>query len=159
SAQANMAIVGLSGLLTGVTDADSGVNGCTPTFSVAGVSATSPAGGNITNLDSANGTFDFNPPPGVTGNVTFTYTVQDTGGPGTASSAPATVSVNVGGPVIWFVDDSAAAGGDGRLTSPFNALSGAAAVDAAGHVIFLYSGSYATAITLLANESLMGQGA
>ena len=44
--------------------------------------------------------------------------------------------------MIWFVDDSAAAGGDGRLSSPFNTLAGAAAVDAANHRVFLYAGTY-----------------
>ncbi len=163
TAQANMQISGLSGLLTGVTDADSGINGCTPTFSVAGVSGTTPAGGNITNLNAAAGTFDFNPPPGVTGNVTFTYTVIDDGCPGTATSAAATVTVNVVGPVIWFVNPGAASNGDGRLTSPFQFLANnggadAADVHAANHRIFVYSGTVTGGLTLNANEWLVGQG-
>ena len=107
AAQANM-LISLSGLLAGVTDADTGVNGCTPTFSVVNPSLTSPAGGNITNLNAATGTFDFNPPPGVTGNVTFTYQVSDTGCPGIATSAVTTVTVAVAGPVIWFVNPAVA---------------------------------------------------
>ncbi|HWC69702.1 MAG TPA: Ig-like domain-containing protein [Actinomycetota bacterium] len=159
SAQTNMKITGLGGLLTGVTDADSGVNGCTPSFTVASVGpTTTPAGGTISNVNAAAGTFDFDPPPGVTGNVTFSYTVQDTGCPGSATSAPATITVSVSGPVIWFVDDNAAAGGDGRLSSPFNTLAGAAAVDAANHRIFLHDGAYATGIALSSGEWLVGQG-
>jgi hypothetical protein len=168
SAQANMAITGLSGLLTGVTDADTGVNGCTPAFSVAGVSATSPAGGVISNLNAAAGTFDFEPPPGVTGNVTFTYTVSDNGCPGTATSALATVTVAVGGPVIWFVDSTAPAGGNGTWTGTnskaFQTLAQAAAVDASDHRIFVLNNSgssinYAGGITLNTGEWLVGQGA
>jgi hypothetical protein len=61
--------------------------------------------------------------------------------------------------VIWFVDDSAAAGGDGRLSSPFNTLAGAAAVDAANHRVFLYDGTYAPpGIALNSGEWLVGQG-
>jgi hypothetical protein len=157
-AQANMLIAGLSGLLGGVTDADTGVNGCTPTFSVVNVSATTPPGGNITNLNTTAGTFDFNPPPGVTGNVTFTYQVIDNGCPGTATSAAATVTVAVAGPVIWFVNPAAAVNGDGRLGTPFNTIAAANAVDAASHRIFVYSGTVVAGITLNANEWLVGQG-
>ena len=158
TAQTNMKITGLGGLLTGVADADSGVNGCTPSFSVASVGPTTPAGGTISNVNAAAGTFDFDPPPGVTGNVTFSYTVSDTGCPGTATSAPATITVNVSGPVIWFADDSAAAGGDGRLSSPFNTLVAVVNVDAANHRVFLYSGTYTTGIALNTGEWLVGQG-
>ena len=164
AAQANMLISGLSGLLVGVTDADTGVNGCTPTFSVANVSATTPPGGDITNLNVAAGTFDFNPPPGVTGNVTFSYQVSDTGCPGTATSAPATVTVAVAGPVIWFVNPVVTGPGDGRLTNPFRVLANSAGadaddVDAADHRIFVYSGTVGGGLTLNASEWLVGQGA
>lgn len=164
NAQANMKI-SLGGLLTGVTDADTGVNGCNPTFSVSSMGAPSP-GGTISNLNAAAGTFDFDPPPGHTGNVTFNYTVDDSGCPGTATSAPASVTINVQGPVIWFVNPHAATNGDGRLSSPFKFLTGNAGanndaddVDAAGHSIFVYSGSVNGGITLNANERLIGQGA
>ena len=164
-AQANMKI-GLTGFLSGVTDADSGVNGCSPTFTLASVSATTPAGGTVTITNAATGTVDFDPPPGATGNVTFTYTVSDNGCPGTATSAPATATVNVSGPVIWFVNPSAASNGDGRLSNPFKFLSGQAGaaddvadVDASGHRIFIYTGTISTGITLNSNEWLIGQGA
>ena len=80
-----------TGLLSGVTDNDSGVNGCTPAFTVndGNVSATSPAGGHVTPI-TRHGCFDFTPPPGVTGDMTFTYQVQDDGCPGTATSAAVT---------------------------------------------------------------------
>ena len=157
SAQANMKIVGLSGLLTGVTDADAGVNGCTPTFTVA--SLTSGTGGTVSNLNAAAGTFDFEPNPGFTGNATASYTVQDNGCPGTATSAPATISITVNGPVIWFVNGAAAAGGNGTLNQPFQTLASVPAVDSANDRVFVFTGSYSNGLTLLSGEQLIGQGA
>ena len=159
-AQANMKITGLGGLLSGVTDADTGVNGCSPSFTVASVGpTTSPAGGIISNVNASTGTFDFDPPPGVTGNVTFSYTVQDNGCPDTATSAPATITVNVAGPVVWFVNSAAASNGSGTLSSPFNVLAAADAVDAASQGVFLYSSAtnYTGALALNSGERLIGQ--
>lgn len=159
SAQANMKIIGLTGLLTGATDPDSGDSGYTAAFTVGMVSATSPAGGTISALNTATGSFDFDPPPGAAGNVTFTYTVCDSGNPGpSACSAPANVTVNVAGPVIWFVNPAAGVNGDGRLSSPFNSLASADAVDAAGQRIFLYSGTAVSGIALNSDEWFIGQG-
>jgi len=159
NAQANMKITGLTGLLSGATDPDTGDGGYSATFTVGTTSATTPAGGTISNLNSAAGSFDFDPPPGASGDVTFTYTVCDSGNPGpSACSAPATVTVSVAGPVIWFVNPAAGVNGDGRLSSPFNNLASAAAVDASGHRIFIYSGTATTGITLNTNEWLIGQG-
>jgi large repetitive protein len=137
------------------------VNGCNPSFALAGVGATtSPAGGTVAITDAANGVVDFDPPAGVTGTVTFTYTVSDNGCPGSATSAPATVTVTVHGPVIWFVNANAASNGTGTLTSPFNTLAAANAVDAADQGIFLYSSAtnYTGALTLNTGEKLIGQG-
>ena len=155
-AQANMRIVGLSGLLAGVTDADTGVNGCAPTFTVA--SLTSGAGGTVSNLNAATGTFDFEPNPGFTGTATASYTVQDTGCLGTATSAPATISITVNGPVIWFVNQAAAAGGNGTLARPFQTVAAADGVDAANQRIFVASGAYLNGIALNSDEWLIGQG-
>ena len=160
SAEANMRINGLAGLLTGASDPDTGDGGYSAVFTVGTTSATNPAGGNILNLNTSAGSFDFDPPPGATGDVTFTYTICDTGNPGPSlCSAPATVTVSVAGPVIWFVDPAFVTNGDGRLSSPFNNLASAAAVDASGHRIFIFSGTVPTAsITLNTNEWLIGQG-
>lgn len=159
TAHTNMKIVGLGGLLTGATDPDTGDGGYTATFTVGTVSFTTPAGGTVSNLDSSAGTFDFDPPPGVTGSVTFTYTVCDSGNPAPSQcSLPATVTVTVGGPVIWFVNPAAGVNGDGRLSSPFNVLSAADAVDAANQRIFVYSGTASTGFVLNAGEWLIGQG-
>src|SRR5205807_3571538 len=105
------------------------------------------------------GAFDFDPPPGATGDVTFTYKVCDTGnpGPGTCSSnATATINVKTG--VVWFVDPAAGVNGSGTLSSPFNNLASADAVDAGDLGIFLYSGIATTGITLNTGEIFVGQG-
>ena len=174
---ANMKRTGFTGLLSGITDVDAGVNGCNPTFSIkaGSISATSPVGGTVSNVDLANGTFDFDPPPGTTGDVTFTYIVSDNGCPlPAADSAPVTVTINVSGPVIWFVKPPSAApaaGGDGRLSNPFNRMLEAtnAMGTNASQRIFVYNNGFATiaaqnvtlqgAGTQAAAQWLIGQGA
>ncbi|MGB8858333.1 MAG: Ig-like domain-containing protein, partial [Ilumatobacteraceae bacterium] len=156
--QANMKRVGIdAALLTGVTDADTGVSGCSPVFSVASISAVS--GGAVSNVNLAAGTFDFDPTPGFTGTATVNYTVSDDGCPGVATSAPASISLTVVGPVIWFVNPAAGVNGSGTLASPFNVLSGADAVDAANHRVFVYSGTTTTGLALNSGEWLIGQAA
>jgi hypothetical protein len=119
----------------------------------------------------ADGSFSYNPPAGFTGTDTFTYTITDAGG----RTDTGTVTLNVGNgtatpgaSVIWFVNDDAPAGGDGRLTSPFNCLAGAGAscfsttaADQDGDNIFLFEGTYAdtAALTLLNAQRLIGQAA
>src|ERR1051325_9720571 len=71
--------------------------------------------------------------------------------------------------MILVVDDSAAAGGDGRLTGPFNCYTGTSnsaqtcfsdtAADDPGDNIFLFSGNYTGGFQLLNNQRLIGQGA
>ncbi len=123
----------------------------------ASAGATSANGGNV--VMAADGSFSYNPPAGFTGSDTFTYTVTD----GAGATGTGTVSFNVSG-MIWFVQTGAAAGGNGRLTNPFNCLVGAGCFDAVaaddpGDNIFLYSGAYTGGLTLLANQRLIGQGA
>ena len=124
-------------------------------FQLQTFSATSANGGTV--AVNANGTFTYLPPAGFTGTDTFTYTLrnsvdstlQDTG----------TVTITVNAPKVWYVDNSGA-NGDGRSTSPFNTLAGAAAVDAAGDIIYIFTGSgnYTGGITLLNNEQVIGNG-
>ena len=139
----------------GVLANDNDADGNTVTASAG---ATSTQGGNVTM--NADGSFTYNPPAGFEGTDTFTYSITD----GTTTDS-ATVSITVSG-MIWFVDNTAASGGDGRLTSPFNALTGAGSFDAVaaddpGDNIFLYtgSGSYNGGLTLKASQRLIGQGA
>ncbi len=145
------------GLLVGANDVD----GILP-LSVGTVSATSPAGGVVTH-NAANGSFSFTPPPGATGNVTFTYTVCDSTSPTPVCSAAATVTVAVDNdPVVWFVDDSAnATGANGTLDKPFKTLA-ALEADAAFTAstdprIFVFSGTYSTGFTMPADARLYGQ--
>ena len=169
AAQANMKVsIAAAGLLAGATDPDSGDGGYTftPVVDAASVTATTPAGGTISNVNVNTGSFDFDPPPGVTGAVTFQYRICDNGNPlPRQCSALATATVNVSGPVIWFVNPAVAGPGDGRLSNPFKFLSGNAGpandaddVDAANQNIFVYSGTVTSGITLNAFESLIGQG-
>ena len=128
-------------------------------------SGTSANGGLVSMTTSgANvGRFVYSAPPGFTGTDTFTYMISN-GVAGTpAGSATGTVTMNVVGPVIWFVDDSAPAGGNGTWTGTnskaFQTVTQAAAVDAANHRIYLASGTYANGISLNADEWVVGEGA
>jgi len=124
-----------------------------------GTATATSMGGSVT--ANANGSFTYVPAAGYEGVDTFTYTAMNVAG-----SSQATVTINVSG-VIWFIDNSAAAG-DGRLNTPFNTLAafeavngnGGASDPAAGDDIFLYtgSGSYTGGVTLENTQQLIGQG-
>ena len=106
------------------------------------------------------GTFTFNPERGYEGAASFQY--QITNGFG---SATATVSLTIE-KMVWFIDDGAPAGGDGRFLSQYNSLAAfQAANGAAGGAdpdnqdgIFLYAGSYTGPVTLRPGQRLIGQG-
>jgi large repetitive protein len=169
SIQTNMrrSFAASDGLLKDAADPDAG-GGFTPTFTVGTVNGVAPVSGTITTTIASVGTvtanqttgaFDFNPAPGVTGSVNFSYTICDDGNPAPSQcSAAATITVNIAGPVIWFVNSAAATNGTGTLASPFNTLAAADAVDAANHRVFLYSGTATTGIALNTGEWLIGQG-
>ena len=121
---------------------------------------TSTQGGQVT-ATTGDGSFQYNPAPGFEGSDSFTYTVTDA----TGKTDTATVNITVGG-MIWFVNAAAAAGGDGRLTTPFNCLVGVgcfsgATADEPGDFIFLFSGTYNdnAALVLLNNQKLIGAAA
>ncbi|GAB4186740.1 MAG: hypothetical protein Tsb002_11490 [Wenzhouxiangellaceae bacterium] len=128
---------------------------------------TTANGGNLT-INTADGSFAYNPPAGFTGADSFTYVICDDGigAPGPICSAPITVNITVSGPAVWFIDNAAPAGANnGRLTSPFESLNAfnGSALPAAGDFIFLATGSGpyndgATGFTLLDNQTLFGQG-
>lgn len=126
------------------------------TFTASAGTASAHGGAVALNAD---GSFTYNPPAGYDGADTFTYTASD----GHGHTDTATVTIAVSG-LIWFVDNSRGANGDGRLTSPFTCLVGSGCVDHATHAgdaIFVYSGSgaYAGGLTLGASQALIGQGA
>ena len=111
---------------------------------------------------SADGSFTYDPPAGYEGADTFSYAV--TNGYGADS---ATVTITISG-MIWFIDNTAPAGGDGRLMSPYNSLAAFNAVNdgtgnhpAANDSIFLYesAAAYDGGVTLLSGQRLIGQDA
>ncbi len=174
------------GLLVNDRDPDTGTSTGLTVTSLAGdntapFAGTSAQGGQVTS-STTDGAFTYNPAPGYAGADTFSYTVSDAGPDDIAGNADdttdtATVTLQVGNGtatpgtnVIWFVDDSAAAGGDGRLTSPFNCYTGTnvpavstcfsnSTADEAGDSIFLFVGAYTGGHTLLDAQKLVGQGA
>jgi hypothetical protein len=132
--------------------------------------STSVHGGNVT-MNTATGTFTYDPPRGFTGTDSFTYTVSNANG-----SDVGTVVLTVTD-MIWFINNAApscAASSCGRLTSPYDSLSafeaangngtvilGAVVDPEAGDDIFIYtgSGSYTGPLTLEDSQIVIGQGA
>jgi VCBS repeat-containing protein len=163
----HLAVVG--NVLANDTDPD------TPSGLTAGpalISSANCAGCNNVALASG-GTFIYDPPAGFTGTDTFTYTVNDND-PETPPNQTdtATVSIEVVGPLVWYVDIDAAAppaGQGGRSHSPFNSLAplstGGAAdgLDGAGDIIFVgidtapATGPYDGGIVLETNQRLWGE--
>ncbi len=119
---------------------------------------TAPTSGG-TAVVATDGGFDYTSGPGFTGVDAFTYTV----GNGFGDSAACTVNVTVAN-TIWFIDNTAAAGGTGTLAAPFDNIGDMVpASDDPGDVIFLYEGdgtttNYSQGITLKDNQLLIGQG-
>ncbi len=155
---------GAPNLLANDCDPDDTTPPCNSNLTASGPT-TGPTSGQAT--VSSNGDFTYNPNPGFTGTDSFTYTVRDTGPDGTPGNADdktdtATVSITVGPTLIWFIDNTAAAGGDGRITTPFNSIAAfnAGAADDPGDIIFIYTGTgtYAGGIALLNTQKLIGQG-
>ncbi|MBS1791479.1 MAG: DUF11 domain-containing protein, partial [Acidobacteria bacterium] len=154
-------------------DCDPTVSGCTISGltitamagdSTAPFSGTTSNGGQVTS-SATDGSFVYNPAPGFSGTDTFSYTVRDEGADGIPGNADdktdtATVTLSVSTP-IWFIDDSASPGGDGRLTAPYNSIAAfnPAAADDPGDAIFLFAGSYTGPLPLKDNQKLIGQGA
>ena len=123
---------------------------------ITGSDATSANGGDVS--VNADGTFSYDPAPGYEGADTFSYTIDN----GFSDPQNGTVNLTVSG-MIWFIDQSASAGGDGRLSGPFNCLVSATcfstlASDDPGDSIFLASGSYTGELTLLSNQLFIGEG-
>jgi methionine-rich copper-binding protein CopC len=148
--------------LSNDTDVDSPSAGFTAT-SVTNAATT--RGGRVT--INSDGTFTYRPPPGITTNGgsspddTFTYTLHDNDNPD--QTATGTVSVRIVGPTPWYVDDSAAAGGNGTSGAPFQSLGplssggGSDTLDGDGDRIFVYSGTYTSGIVLENNQKLLGE--
>jgi uncharacterized repeat protein (TIGR01451 family) len=123
---------------------------------ITGFTATSANGGTVS--VAADGSFTYLPAAGFVGNDSFTYTITDSRG----GSDIATVSITVANRV-WYVDSAAGAGGDGRSSTPFDALSdvtGATGPDATSDTIYVRerAGDYDGNMTLLNTQQLLGSG-
>ena len=139
-------------LLAGAGDAADGAGGLP--LSVTAAAGATTQGGAVTMA--SDGTFSYQPPAGFSGSDQFTYEVCDSGVPGSACTT-GTVDLAVGAP-IWFIDNSAPAGGNGTLASPFPSTA-AFAGTTTGDVYLAETGTdYATGITLGANQDLVGEG-
>ncbi len=144
-----------SGVLANDIDPDNVVS-----LAVTSFSPTSTNGGTVS--VAANGSFTYTPAPGFRGSDSFSYTLTDNDPLTPNSTGQVTIQV---GPVIWFINNTAAGPGSGTLATPFDSIANytALAADQAGDVIFIYRGdgsstNYDSGITLLANQQLIGQG-
>ena len=146
-----LTVIAASGVLANDTEFNGGT--------LTAINASSVVGGAVT-LNS-NGSFTFTPTTGFSGAASFQYTADDAGG---NSDQKATVTITVG-PPTWYVNSSAAAGGDGTAAHPFQTIQ--AAINAAagdtdhgvGDTINVAAGSYSGAgITLASGEKLIGSG-
>ncbi len=104
----------------------------------------------------ANGTFTYQPPVGYSGpSDSFTYQVDTSEGP----HAQATATIDFTGARVWYVNQSAAPGGNGTSASPFNSLASVSAPSSSagnGDVIFVFPGSYGGGVALAQNQALIG---
>lgn len=106
-----------------------------------------------------NKTYTFTPAPGYSGAASFTFTAAN----GFGTSAGATVDMTVG-TVVWFVDASASAGGNGSYTSPVNCVVGTNCLDDvandANDVIHIAEGTYNSSgqLVLKDGQKLIGEG-
>ena len=109
---------------------------------------------------SSDGSFTYTPNAGYSGTDIFTYTITSSNGKTGTATATITVSIP-----IWFVNISTVSNGNGTLASPykewsdFNTANGTANGPAINETIFVYSGTYAGTVTLLAGQKVLGQGA
>ena len=139
-----------------VNDTDPELDILTVTAAVGDVTApftgTSTLGGDV--VMQANGDFTYYPPVGVTSMVdTFDYTISDG-----AFTSSATASITITADLVYYVDNTATAGGTGRDDSRFDQLSDVPTT--ANTTIYVLQGAGNTTgnITLGANQVLLGNG-
>jgi trimeric autotransporter adhesin len=152
NAQAGMKVTFPAGTLGG-TDVEAGT---TVTIN------TTP--GTVTNgtvLLNADGSFEFTPAPGSAGGTaSFQYNVCDNGnpGPGVCSASPATVTLNVAGPAIYFVT-AAGAGTACTVPQPCTLATAVTQIGANTNrrIFIMDNGSHAAAVPLNAQGWLIGQ--
>ena len=143
-----------------ILDGDTDVDGPGPLTVTAGTFATAD-GGSVT--IEADGDFVYLPNDGGSCTDTsdsFTYTVEDSGSPELTDTG--TVNIAIAG-CVWYVDNAAAAGGDGRSSLPFDTLEEAdVAATTTGATIYVHRGNgtttgLTTTVDLLANQRLHGE--
>jgi len=112
--------------------------------------------GGVVNME-ANGTFLYTPPAGGAALTdTFQYTITD-------GAVVSTGSVTINRKErVWFVQNNAPAGGDGRSHLPFNTLASVPGPSSANDYIFVYGGDgtstgQSAGITLRAGQKLYGE--
>lgn len=151
----SLAAASAEGLLANVTDSADGAGG-SPFAVTAQTAAATTNGGRVT--VASDGAWSYEPPAGSTTTDSFDYEVCDSGVPLPAACTTVTATIALSGTVVWFVDASAAPGGDGTLAKPFQTIAAAVTAAAANGRIFVVSGTYSGGITLLAGQQLIGQG-
>ncbi|HYO60895.1 MAG TPA: cadherin domain-containing protein, partial [Actinomycetota bacterium] len=137
-------------------DAFSLIAGADCTGAAAPFTCTTDEGGTVTLASS--GLFEYDPPAAHTGTDSFQYRVSD--GQAVNPTSDGTVNINVAGPLVWYVDDSAPAGGNGTSSSMYQTLTpltGGVDTDEPGDRIFVHEGTYTSGITLENNQKLIGQ--
>ncbi|MGZ5431563.1 MAG: tandem-95 repeat protein [Thermoanaerobaculia bacterium] len=131
-----------------------GVVGCADTTAPFDCAVT---GGTLSLADT--GYFSFKPAPGAT-SASFQYVITDQPSSGAPASATGTVTITIHD-MIWYVNGSAPAGGNGTSSAPFNdftSLNGLGDVDGPGDYIFVHSSNVTGSIALEASQKLWGQG-
>ena len=103
------------------------------------------------------GSFAYTPATGFIGTETFNYTLG-----GSAGLSTATITFTSTGKAV-FVDNTAAAGGNGSQSAPFNNLAAAVAAASSGDTIFVSRGDGTTqgltgAVNLPSGVDLVGEG-
>jgi hypothetical protein len=144
-----------AGLLQNVSDIDG--SGGEPFSVTVQTDAATAQGGRVSTA--ADGSWSYEPPASETqATDSFSFQVCDSGVPAPAACTTETATLALSGEAIWFVDDSAAPGGDGTLARPFQTLAAAAAAASTNRKIFKFSGSYTAGATLKDGQQLIGQG-
>jgi hypothetical protein len=144
--------------------------GSDPDTAAASWTITAVGGG--TTVTDANGTITFQPDgdftyfpaAGVTGNVVYSYQLNDNDPLGSKSDA-GQITINIATPKVWYVNGATGSDttGDGTSGNPFASLAplstggSADALDGANDIIFVYGGTYSTGIVLENGQQLIGQ--
>ncbi len=148
-----LSVDAVAGLLANDTDADG------DELVVVVDTVSSVMGGAVSIL--ANGSFLYLPPVGiVNASDSFEYQVYD-GFENTIGTATVVIADSE---LVWYVDNSVLATGDGRSSLPFKSLTEAETASVAGDVIFIFKGNDTSSdmdvgIVLKDNQRLLGEAA